>query len=45
MWPDQRYWLPAVLGGGHVQGECTYDAAGDRLLDWTLRLTGAGPSA
>lgn len=39
MWPDQRYWLPSVLDGGRVAGECTYDAAGDRLLDWTLSLT------
>jgi hypothetical protein len=29
-----------VLDGGHLEGSCTFDAAGDRLLSWDLQLTG-----
>jgi 8-oxo-dGTP diphosphatase len=43
LWPDQRYWLGSVLDGGHLEGSCTFDAAGDRLLSWDLRLTGRLP--
>lgn len=46
MWPDQRYWLRSVLDGGHVQGSCIFDGAGDRLQSWKLRLNGRpGPSS
>lgn len=38
LWPDMRYWLPAVLDGGQVHGECVYDAEGDALLASTLRI-------
>lgn len=41
MWPDMRFWLPGVLAGGSIAGMCTYDAAGDRLLDYALHLTGS----
>lgn len=42
MWPDQRYWLGSVLDGGHLEGSCTFDAAGAGLRSWALRLTGPG---
>jgi 8-oxo-dGTP diphosphatase len=38
LWPDMRYWLPAVLDGGSVTGHCVFDATGDRLLSCSLRL-------
>ncbi len=27
MWPDQRYWLPLVLAGGHLDVTCLFDEA------------------
>jgi len=36
LWPDQRYWLPAVLDGGAVSGVCRFDAAGARLIECRL---------
>jgi 8-oxo-dGTP diphosphatase len=38
LWPDMRYWLPAVLDGGSVTGQCVFDATGERLLSCSLRL-------
>lgn len=38
LWPDMRYWLPAVLDGGEVQGQCVYDAEGDALLACRLEI-------
>jgi 8-oxo-dGTP diphosphatase len=38
LWPDMRYWLPAVLDGGSVAGTCVYDETGHRLLACTLTL-------
>ena len=44
LWPDMRYWLPVVLAGGHLEGECVYDEPGDQLLSCSLRLE-LGPVA
>lgn len=39
MWLDQRYWLPIVLAGGHVQGLCVFeDDEGRTLLDCQLAV-------
>lgn len=34
MWQDDRYWLPAMLGGKRFQAFFTFD--GDRMLDYSL---------
>ena len=39
LWPDMRYWLPIVLAGGGVEGACTYDPDGERMLSCALHLT------
>lgn len=39
MWLDQRYWLPIVLAGGHVQGLCVFESdEGRTLLDCQLAV-------
>jgi len=38
LWPDMRYWLPAVLAGGEVEGTCEYDESGADLRACELRL-------
>ena len=38
LWPDMRYWLPAILDGGTVDGTCVFDEAGDYLLACSLRV-------
>jgi len=40
LWPDMRYWLPAVLAGGEVEGTCEYDESGLdlRACELTVRL-------
>jgi 8-oxo-dGTP diphosphatase len=42
LWPDMRFWLPAVLAGRTVDGTCAYDASGDHLRSFTLRLARIG---
>jgi 8-oxo-dGTP diphosphatase len=38
MWPDNRYWVPFVLDGGVVSGECVFDEQGDGLLEMAVSL-------
>lgn len=38
MWPDNRYWVPFVLDGGSVDGECLFDERGDQLLGMDVAL-------
>lgn len=38
LWPDMRYWLPIVLDGGSVRGQCLYDEAGVNLISCSLDL-------
>ena len=38
LWPDMRYWLPAVLDGGAVNGTCEYDDSGAELRACELAL-------
>ena len=51
LWPDMRFWLPAVLAGGRVAGSCTYDDDGARLaacrleVSWADREVGDGGPA
>jgi 8-oxo-dGTP diphosphatase len=39
LWPDMRYWLPIILAGGRVEGACSYDQDGERMLSCALHLT------
>ncbi len=43
LWPDMRYWLPAVLAGGEVKGKCEYDESGADLLGYRLELQWPAP--
>ncbi|MEX2443680.1 MAG: 8-oxo-dGTP diphosphatase [Alkalispirochaeta sp.] len=36
MWADDRWWLPAVLAGDHVEAEMAFD--GDRMITWNIRF-------
>lgn len=38
LWPDMRYWLPIVLDGGSVNGQCFYDETGADLISCSLDL-------
>lgn len=38
LWPDMRYWLPAVLNGGEITGQCVYDVAGVGLASCALQV-------
>ncbi len=46
MWEDDKWWLPAVLAGDHVEAEMAFDA--DRMLQWDIRFASGvhltGPS-
>jgi len=36
MWEDDRWWLPAILTGDHVEAEMAFD--GDAMLTWDIRF-------
>ncbi len=36
MWEDDKWWLPAVLSGDHVEAEMAFDS--DHMLRWDLRF-------
>lgn len=38
MWDDSRIWLPHVLRRERIAAEITYDAAGERVADVSLRV-------
>jgi 8-oxo-dGTP diphosphatase len=45
MWPDDRHWVPAVLDGATLEGRVYFDATGDKLLRWSLRLCWEDPTS
>lgn len=36
MWEDDKWWLPAVLAGDHVEAEMAFD--GDEMITWDIRF-------
>ncbi len=36
MWIDDRYWLPSVLAGRKVSGECYFNEDGSKIEDFDL---------
>lgn len=36
MWEDDRWWLPRIIAGDHVEAEMEFD--GDRMIAWDLRF-------
>lgn len=37
MWVDDKYWLPKVIGGNKVEGECYFKGEGDEIDRFDLR--------
>jgi 8-oxo-dGTP pyrophosphatase MutT (NUDIX family) len=40
MWPDDRYWLPLVLGGESVEARFCFDNKGDAIIKQEIKIVG-----
>lgn len=37
MWPDDKYWLPAVLSGKKIKGECHFSEDGSSMDSFNIK--------